>query len=297
MIGRATLKRSIKQTTGWAAVLSQPFARARTRPNACIFYYHRIADLQFVDSHIDDWNVTPKRFEQQIATLAQFAEIVPLSDLRVRLDTRAPTDKPLVCLTFDDGYATFHSQVLPILKRYEVPATAFVVTGAVGTLHPMPFDHWAKRNSGRVLPDSWRPLNWDELEECVASGLVTIGAHSHSHLKGRQCTPRQLADEAGRSREILSSRLGETHTATYAYPYGNTKLGDVSLEYTNAVKTAGYKLAVTTDLGLVNADSNQFCMPRLEAHMLDSPGVLKAKALGALFPYRLTDHLRGSFRA
>src|SRR5688572_1331740 len=155
MIGRATLKRTIKQTTGWAALLSQPFARANAHPSACIFYYHRVADLKFVDSQIDDWNVTPKQFERQIATLAQFAEIVPLSDLRRRLNTRPPGGKPLVCLTFDDGYATFYSQVLPILKRYEVPATAFVVTGAVGILEPMPFDHWATRNSGRVLPNSW----------------------------------------------------------------------------------------------------------------------------------------------
>jgi peptidoglycan/xylan/chitin deacetylase (PgdA/CDA1 family) len=297
MIGRATLKRTIKQTTGWAAVLSQPFARASAQPSACVFYYHRVADLQFVDSHIDDWNVTPKRFERQIASLAQFAEIVPLSDLRGRLKTRAPSGKPLVCLTFDDGYATFYSQVLPILMRYEVPATAFVVTGAIGTLEPMPFDHWARRNSGRVLPDSWRPFNWHELEKCVASGLVTVGAHSHRHLKGSHCTPGQMADEAGRSREILRSRLGEAHIDTYAYPYGNTKLGDVSVEYSSAVKTAGYKLAVTTDLGLVNAESNQFSMPRLEAHMLDSPSVLKAKAMGALFPYRLTDNLRGAYRA
>ncbi|MEK6282927.1 MAG: polysaccharide deacetylase family protein [Acidobacteriota bacterium] len=297
MIGRATLKRTIKQTTGWAAILSQPFARSSPQPRACVFYYHRVADLQFMDSHIDDWNVTPKQFERQIATLAQFAEIVSLTDLPGRLNTSSPGSKPLACLTFDDGYATFYSQVLPILKRYEVPATAFVVTSAVGTLEPMPFDHWANRNLRRVHADSWRPFNWQELEDCVASGLVTVGSHSHRHFRGSQCTPGQMADEAGTSREVLRSRLGEAHTAAYAYPYGNTKLGDVSLEYINAVKAAGYKLAVTTDLGLVNAGTNQFNMPRLEAHMLDSPGVLKAKAMGALFPYRLTDHLRGAYRA
>ncbi len=297
MMGRATLKRTLKQTTGWASVLSQPFAKAVAHPRACIFYYHRVADLGFVDPEIDDWNVTPKQFERQIATLAEFAEIIPLSDLRKRLSAGAPSRKPLVCLTFDDGYATFYSQVLPILKRYEAPATAFVVTSAVGTLEPMPFDHWARRNSGRVLPDSWRPFNWAELEDCVASGLVTVGGHSHRHLRGSQCTPELMADEAGRSREILRSRLGEAHIDAYAYPYGNTKLGDVSLDYTSAVKAAGYKLAVTTDLGLVTANSDEFSLPRLEAHMLDSPGVLRAKVMGALFPYQLTDHLRGAYRA
>jgi peptidoglycan/xylan/chitin deacetylase (PgdA/CDA1 family) len=297
MIGRATLKRTVKQTTGWAAVLSQMITDVPTSPRACVFYYHRIAKIGFVDVHVDDWNVTPEHFERQIATLATFAEIVPLIELRQRLNMGRMGQKPIVCLTFDDGYANFHSQVLPILKRYHVPATAFVVTSSIGSREPLPFDHWATRNAGRTQPETWRPLNWQELEDCVLSGLVTIGAHSHRHLKGSDCTDSELADEAGHSREILRSRLGEAQSVQYAYPYGNSKLGHVSPGYVSAVKDAGYALAVTTDLGLVNAENNPYILPRLEAHMMDSPGVLKAKALGALAPYRLTDHFRGAYRA
>lgn len=297
MIGRATLKRTVKQTTGWAAVLSRLFTEGGGNLRGCIFYYHRIANVGFVDSQVDDWNVPPEQFARQIETLADFGEIVPLSDLQRRLNTVEANAKPLVCLTFDDGYANFYSQVLPILKRYKAPATAFVVTSSIGSREPMPFDHWATKNSGRVQPDTWRPLNWRELEECVASGFVTVGAHSHRHLRGSGCTLSQMVDEAGGSRVLLRSRLGEIHGTAYAYPYGNTKLGDVSPEYVSAVKDAGFRLAVTTDLGLVEADNDPYSLPRLEAHMLDSPGVLKAKALGALAPYRLTDHFRVAYRA
>jgi peptidoglycan/xylan/chitin deacetylase (PgdA/CDA1 family) len=296
MIGRTTLKRTFKQTTGWATLLSQPFSENLNGRRACIFYYHRVADLGFRDPQIDDWNVTPKQFESQIATLAEFAEIVPLIGLQQRLSVRSLEAKPLVSLTFDDGYANFHSQVLPILKRYQVPASAFVVTSSVGSAQPMPFDHWATRNSHRVPMESWRPLNWSELEDCVASGLITIGAHSQRHLRGSQCTPEQLREEATGSRETLRSRLGKAHSVQYAYPYGNTKLGDVSPDYIAAVKAAGYELAVTTDLGLTEADNDPYCLPRLEAHMTDSPGVLKAKARGSIGPLRLTDHLRGVYR-
>ena len=296
MIGRATLKRTVKQTTGWAAVLSQLFTEIPTSPRACVFYYHRIANIGFVDAHVDDWNVTPERFERQIAKLATFAEIVPLSELPQRLNT-STIDKPVISLTFDDGYANFHSQVLPILKRYQAPATAFVVTGSIGSREPLPFDHWARRNADRTESENWRPLNWQELEDCVSSSLVTVGAHSHRHLKGSECTPLQMAQEAGESREILRRRLGESHCLQYAYPYGNTKLGDVSAEYVNAVKAAGFKLAVTTNLEMVKAETDPYMLPRLEAHMLDSPGVLKAKVSGALAPYRLTDHFRSAYRA
>jgi peptidoglycan/xylan/chitin deacetylase (PgdA/CDA1 family) len=296
MIGPNTLKRTVKQTAGWAAVVSRLFTEPSSQ-RACIFYYHRIADLNFTDARVDDWNVTPRQFERQIAALADFAEIVPLLDLSRRLQTSASNAKPLVSLTFDDGYANFHSQVLPVLKRYNAPATAFVVTGAVGNPGPMPFDHWAHKNWSRVQAETWRPLSWQQLEECVASGLVTIGGHSHRHLRGSQCTSDQITEEAQRSREILRLRLGKAHSVQFAYPYGNTKLGDVSPQYKNAVKAAGYELAVTTDLGLVQAQQDLYSLPRLEAHMLDSPGVLKAKAIGALAPYRLTDHFRSAYRA
>lgn len=298
IIGQASLKRTIKQTAGWAAVLSRLFTPGSRHRRACIFYYHRIANVGFVDSQVDDWNVTPKQFARQIATLSSFAEIVPLIELSQRLNMPEGNDaKPLVCLTFDDGYANFYSEVLPVLKQYKATATAFVVTGSVDSREPMPFDHWAKRNLQRVDSSTWRPLTWRELEDCVASGLVTVGAHSHRHLRGSQCTPERIADEAGQSRDVLRGRLGGAHSIQYAYPYGNTKLGDVSAEYMNAVKNAGYQLAVTTDLGLVDDETDPFCLPRLEAHMLDSARVMKAKVIGALTPYRVTDHFRGVYRA
>lgn len=296
-IGRATFKRTVKQTTGWAAMLSRPFSDSSMQRQACVFYYHRVADIQFIDSQLDDWNVTPAQFERQVSTLANFADVVPLADLPNRLAMKKQEDKPLVSLTFDDGYANFHSQVLPILKRFDVPATAFVVTGSIGKSEPMSFDHWALSNSGRVATETWRPLNWKEVESCVASGLVTFGAHSHQHRRGSQSTPAELAEEVGFSREILKSRLGEAHCVQYAYPYGSSRLGDVSRPYLDAVKAAGFQIAVTTDLGLVTPASDLFCLPRLEAHMMDSPGVLKAKAVGALAPYRLTDHFRAAYRA
>ena len=296
MIGAALLKRSVKQTAGWAAVVSRLFSE-HSAGRACVFYYHRIADVGFRDSTVDDWNVTPEQFERQIATLANHAEIVPLIDLLDRLQTSQSSAKPLVSLTFDDGYANFHSQALPILKRYHAPATAFVVTGSIGNSEPMPFDHWANRNISRAGSKAWRPLNWDELEDCARSGLITIGAHSHRHLRGSRCTLAEISDEAERSREILRLRLGKAHSIQYAYPYGSTKLGDVSSDYRSVVKAAGYELAVTTDLGLVGPHHDTFSLPRLEAHMLDSPEVMKAKAMGALGPYRLTDHFRGAYRA
>ena len=297
MIGQNTLKRVIVRAAGRAALLAGPFSSRLPHPRACIFYYHRVADVGFVDPHLDDWNVPPHVFEQQIAMLAESAEIVPLFELAERLKGSSSSSRPLVCLTFDDGYANFYTRALPVLKRYRAPATLFVVTSLIGDAEPVPFDRWSLRNRNRVSPEAWRPINWTELEDCLESGLVSIGAHSHSHFKGGECTRSQLAEEAERSREILFCRFGQSQAWAYAYPYGSTKQGNASPEYARAVRAAGYQMAVTTDLGLASSDCNPYFLPRIEAHALDTPAILRAKAEGALAPYYLADCLRMAKRS
>jgi peptidoglycan/xylan/chitin deacetylase (PgdA/CDA1 family) len=287
MFGQHTLKRSFKRLAGRAAVLMRPLTDSPACSRACIFFYHRVADIGFIDSRFDDWNVAPSTFEKQIAALTKFAELVPLHDLPKRLKSRCPSAKPLAALTFDDGYANFYTQALPVLKRFNVPATLFVVASMIGRTEPMPFDRWSRMNRYRVTPETWRPISWPELEACLSSGIIAIGAHSYHHLKGSDCTHSQLTEEAEHSHELLRKRLGESQALAYAYPYGNTRLGHVSPEYVRAVRAAGYQLAVTTDLGLAYPDSDPYLLPRVEAHALDSPAILRAKTLGVLAPYQV----------
>jgi peptidoglycan/xylan/chitin deacetylase (PgdA/CDA1 family) len=296
MIGRITLKRVLKRTAGWAAVLAQPLTGRCTQRSACIFYYHRVADIGFIDPHVDDWNVCPEAFERQIAALASFAELVPLLDLPRRLAANDSCEKPLVCITFDDAYASVCSKALPVLKRYQAPATVFVVTDAVGKREPMPFDRWSRTHWKKAPEEAWRAMDWSELETCVASGVITLGGHSHRHLQGQNCTPAQLAEEAAQSRAALLERFGEAQARAYSYPYGSTRLGHVMPEYIRAVRSAGYELAVTTDLGLASQTTDSYLLPRVEAHAVDSPLVLRAKAAGTLAPYHLTDRLRKAKR-
>lgn len=293
MIGKHTIKRLLKKTAGCAAVLIEPLSyRQGNHPRACIFFYHRIADIDFIDPRLDDWNVPPSTFERQIAALAEFTEVIPLLDLPKRLRSPSLSVRPLTALTFDDGYANFHTNALPVLKRYGVPATLFVVTSTIGQTEPAPFDRWSQRNINRISAEAWRPIDWPELETCLRSDLIHIGAHSHHHFKGTDCTRAQLIEEAERSHEVLRSRLGESQGRAYAYPYGNTSLGHVTSDYVGAVRTAGYEMAVTTDLGLAGPYSDPLLLPRVEAHALDASPTLRAKALGVLAPYHLAYGLR-----
>jgi peptidoglycan/xylan/chitin deacetylase (PgdA/CDA1 family) len=327
MVGHITLKRGIKRAAGWASVVTSPFASSTSAGAACILMYHRTACIDFVDSRTDDWNVPPDVFECHMRTLAAIADVVPLHALRERQarealasglaaggvtasgqgsgeardrtrdqaneQTGAPNSgRPLVCVTLDDGYASACESALPILERYRIPATFFVTAAYVGTRDPMPFDRWGRLNCGRVGVESWRAAGWRELERAIRGGLITIGSHSFRHLEARDCGAAHLREEAERSRDTLRARLGEEHARTYAYPYGSSRLGDVTDAYEDAVRAAGYALAVTTDLGLARATDNPFRLPRIEAHQVDSASVLRAKLRGALAPYWVTDRLR-----
>jgi peptidoglycan/xylan/chitin deacetylase (PgdA/CDA1 family) len=299
MIGRTTAKHMLKRTAGIASTLLHPFVARPGQPSLCILAYHRVAPVPFIDPRFDNWNVMPDAFEKQIAALAGFADIVALSEVPFLLGAapRPSRARPLVCLTFDDGFASFRSEALPILQRYGAKATLFVVTRFVGSPDPMPFDRWSRRHRDRVAPAMWRAVTWDDVEHCLASGLVTIGSHSHEHRIGSDCTPDELRHEAEASRDVLRARLGRDLPLYYSYPYGSSRPAMVPAAYISAVEDAGYALAVSTDLGLAHQRSHRFFLPRVEAFGLDSAAVLRAKADGVLGPHAVPQWFRSATRS
>ena len=150
MSGPIKVKRFLRRATGLAELTLHDLNRHRAGRLACIFYYHRVSDIGFIDPHFDDRNVSPRLLEQHLATLAEFAEVVPLPEMHERLMCDQPENgKPLVSLTFDDGYANFRLNVLPLLERYKIPATLAVATAYMGSTKPAPFDGWAQKTLKR----------------------------------------------------------------------------------------------------------------------------------------------------
>jgi peptidoglycan/xylan/chitin deacetylase (PgdA/CDA1 family) len=88
--------------------------------------YHRVADLA-----CDPWElaVTPERFEEQIAFLAKHRAAIDLADLDQSGAYTSNGSK--LAVTFDDGYSDNLTHALPILERYNIPATLFVIAGTL----------------------------------------------------------------------------------------------------------------------------------------------------------------------
>ena len=100
----------------------------RPVPSSLILLYHRVADVQ-----PDPWSlcVTPRHFAEQLEILRQYGRPMQLWQLAQALaDGNLP--RRSVVVTFDDGYADNLSYAKPILERYEIPATVFLITGHIG---------------------------------------------------------------------------------------------------------------------------------------------------------------------
>jgi peptidoglycan/xylan/chitin deacetylase (PgdA/CDA1 family) len=150
------------------------------------------------------------------------------------------SSRPLVAVTFDDGYLDNFTNAAPILRRYGIPCAFFVSTGIVGTSRA--FEHDLEK-LGRAVPT----MSWDHIGELYAQGF-TIGSHTVSHVNLAKVSRQRALEELGESRDTLRRRLGMSRIAI-AYPFGQRS--DISIDGLALIRDAGY-MACFSGYGGVN---------------------------------------------
>ena len=172
--------------------------------------------------------VSPANFEAQMAWLVRNDyRVVRLGDLASFLSGEQALPQRAVVVTFDDGYESVHRHAFPVLKKYGLPATAFVYTDFLG---------------------GGDALTWAQLQEMRASGLVDVQSHSKSHRNLTERRPGET-DERYRvnidaemrvPRETLERRLPPLKVRHLAYPFGDAN--DIVLD---SASRNGFELAAT----------------------------------------------------
>ncbi|MGH4021361.1 MAG: polysaccharide deacetylase family protein [Pseudonocardiaceae bacterium] len=209
-----------------------------------IMMYHAISEHPAAATRT--LSVRPEMFAAQLALLREHG-FTPLtfSGLGLALlgDGGLP-ERPIV-LTFDDGYADFHREALPLLTRYGCEATVFVTTGWVQDA--------GEYAAGTPLD---RMLSWSQIDEVSAAG-IEIGAHSHSHAQLDQLPDAALRRELCTSKVLLEDRLGR-EVPGLAYPYGYS-----SARVRAAVRAAGYRHAAAVSNATARGQADLLALPRL----------------------------------
>ena len=117
----------------------------KSEKGVLILLYHRVTSLSVDPFH---QAVTPDHFAQHLNVLQKSFPVLKLEDAIHCAQGMSVPDRSVV-ITFDDGYYDLLHLALPILKEYNMPATAFVTSGFIGTNR-----------------EPW----WDELEKaCLAN--------------------------------------------------------------------------------------------------------------------------------
>ncbi len=156
-----------------------------------------------------------------------------------------------VLLTFDDGYANLKTNVHPLLCQLGFPYTVFLVSERVGKTN-----EWVVGEGYEATP----LLTWDEVQDMQAEGGVDFQAHTATHPKLVEITPREVQREMTDSKDTLEQKL-QKPIRTLCYPYGsfNEAVMDMAGE-------AGYTQAVTTEFGRVRAADHALRLPRISVY-------------------------------
>jgi peptidoglycan/xylan/chitin deacetylase (PgdA/CDA1 family) len=228
------------QTLAWKRRLGALWGLfAPRRPRKVILLYHALG--------ANPPAVTENGFRQQVAWLAKNASIVPLDDLL----KATSADGLQVAITFDDGYASLHDQVAPLLAEYGATATVYLNTGRIG--------HSTRNASDAALghyPNE-HFLTWSEVGSLVDAGW-TIGSHGVEHLDLTRQDADAVARELADSKREIEFRLGQP-CQHFAYTWGR-----FTPTLQHAVRNAGYISAVSGLHGPVTSDSDRYALPRID---------------------------------
>lgn len=219
-------------------------------------------------------SVPPRLFAAHMETLAAEGCVAfTMSEVARYLAEQRPFPPRAVAITFDDGFANVGTVAAPILARYGLPATTYVITGMVGRALA-----WTQR--GVPLP-ALPLLAWPQIAELQAAGHE-IGAHTVTHGFLTHSSPAELQRELGESRAVLEQML-QTPVLSFAYPQG-----DYNAAVLAATRAAGYTSATTIDQGRAGHRHDPFRLPRLHVGGNTTPAILRAYTVPTAGPtYRL----------
>lgn len=168
-----------------------------------------------------------ENFEENVKTLLDAGyTFITLEDLYKYNKGEISLPEKVIIITMDDGWSGCYTEAYNVLKKYNVPATIFIVNELVGTT-----DYFT----------------WEQAKEMYDSGLVKIHCHGYSHIDYSNVSKEKLINDYTKSHKEIEKQLGEKIQKIMAYPAG--KSSQNSIEW---LKEAGFEVQVQTKYGTVN---------------------------------------------
>ena len=200
-------------------------------PKILVLNYHQIGN-----------NFTPlcvptQIFDEQMAYLKDngYVTITPEELYEGIAGNLVLPERP-VLITFDDGYVDNYTNAMPIIKKYSMRATIFLIPGFTDV--------------------QANYLTWNQIKEMEKNGF-NFQSHTLNHRALEELPDDEIRAELLNSKIMLEKNLG--HEINFlAYPTGT-----YNLHIAGIAKDVGYKGAFTIKYGGVDKGSNIFALERV----------------------------------
>lgn len=133
--------------------------------------------------------------------------------------------RPIVTLTFDDGWASQYTQAFQIMQWYNASGTFYLVPGFLNTPHY---------------------LTTDQARQIEQAGNE-IGSHTMNHMNLTELSPDNISQELVQSKQALADLFGPVKN--FAAPFGA-----FSYQVTGEIKQS-YSSDRTTEIGFNNSEN------------------------------------------
>jgi len=198
-----------------------------------VYYRDRVLVLMYHDvspNPLDSKSLSVPHFEEQLERMkANNFKWITMSEYRDFILHGAPVPNNAVLLTFDDGYESLYRHVYPILKKYDAPASAFLIVGKVGETR-----------------GAFPKATWEQIKEMQQGGIEffshTFDSHSYvptapkneelkaklarqmylkkeKRLETEEEYEARVTEDLRQANELLERELGKPNYAL-AFPYG-----------------------------------------------------------------------------
>lgn len=195
-----------------------------------VLEYHSIS----VDGFEDQITIPKEKFVQQLEYLrSKGYKTMWLSQVAHYQNAKKPLPPRTVILTFDDGYKNNYTELFPLLKKYEMKATCFMVLGRIGQNIDWP---------GKYVNATMGLMTKEQLLEIASH--VEIAHHTFKHDNYTKLSIPEVDEDLMRSNAVIKAE-NLTVFPALAYTFGRyyRKRGAKQLQLFKTLEKNGIRYA------------------------------------------------------
>lgn len=189
--------------------------------------------------------VSPENFKRQMSYIKNKGyNVISLDELVSGIKQGRKFRHNTVVITIDDGYQDNYIYAYSILKKYNFPATIFIIANFIGNKKDF--------------------MTWNEVKTMSANN-ISFGGHTKNEVYIPSIKRKEILwDETGGCKKLIETKLGKP-VDYFCYPTGG-----FTEEAKEMIKKAGYKGTCTTNRGFVELNKDVYELKRVKVTNSDA---------------------------